>query len=63
MYGQMGVAGDGNKQLEKMDITPTLAKSKMMSAKNAWGTELTHTHSRQTTKAVTSHISGELFVL
>lgn len=37
--GQMGVAGDGNKQLEKMDNTPTFATSKMMSAKNAWGTE------------------------
>ena len=37
--GQMGVAGDGNKQLEKMDNTPQFAKSKMMSAKNAWGTD------------------------
>ena len=45
MYKQMGVARDGNKQLEKMDSTPTFAKSKMKSAKNAWGTELTHTHS------------------
>eukprot|EP00567_Pseudictyota_dubia_P015202 CAMPEP_0197439674 /NCGR_PEP_ID=MMETSP1175-20131217/6362_1 /TAXON_ID=1003142 /ORGANISM="Triceratium dubium, Strain CCMP147" /LENGTH=306 /DNA_ID=CAMNT_0042969625 /DNA_START=168 /DNA_END=1088 /DNA_ORIENTATION=+ len=38
--GQMGVAGDGNKGLEKIgsDVTPSLAKSKMMSAKNAWGT-------------------------
>ncbi|KAL7456432.1 hypothetical protein ACHAWC_007945 [Mediolabrus comicus] len=36
--GQMGVAGDGNTQLEKMDNVPQLAKSKMMSAKNAWGT-------------------------
>lgn len=36
--GQMGVAGDGNKGLEKMDAVPQLAKSKMMSAKNAWGT-------------------------
>ncbi|KAL7493399.1 hypothetical protein ACHAWT_005948 [Skeletonema menzelii] len=36
--GQMGVAGDGNKQLEKMDNVPQLANSKMMSAKNAWGT-------------------------
>lgn len=38
--GQMGVAGDGNKGLEKIgaDVTPTLAKSKSMSAKNAWGT-------------------------
>lgn len=34
----MGVAGDGNKQLERMDNTPSFAKSKMMSAKNAWGT-------------------------
>ena len=39
MYKQMGVARDGNKQLEKMDNTPTFAKSKMMSAKNAWGTD------------------------
>lgn len=36
--GQMGVAGDGNNQLEKMDAVPQLAKSKMVSAKNAWGT-------------------------
>jgi len=36
--GQMGVAGDGNKQLEKMDQVPQLAKSQSMSAKNAWGT-------------------------
>jgi len=36
--GQMGVAGDGNTKLEKMDAVPQLAKSKMMSAKNAWGT-------------------------
>mmetsp|Transcript_16522 Transcript_16522/g.35901 ORF Transcript_16522/g.35901 Transcript_16522/m.35901 type:complete len:312 (+) Transcript_16522:92-1027(+) len=36
--GQMGVAGDGNKGLEKMDAVPQMAKSKMMSAKNAWGT-------------------------
>lgn len=36
--GQMGVAGDGNNKLEKMDNVPQLAKSKMMSAKNAWGT-------------------------
>ena len=36
--GQMGVAGDGNKQLEKMDSVPQLANSKSMSAKNAWGT-------------------------
>jgi len=35
--GQMGVAGDGNKGLEGFDTTQ-LAKSKMMSAKNAWGT-------------------------
>jgi hypothetical protein len=40
--GQMGVAGDGNTGLEKIGSGPTLAstmnKSKMMSAKNAWGT-------------------------
>jgi hypothetical protein len=44
--GQMGVAGDGSKGLEKMDAVPlmgstmtkSLGKSKMMSAKNAWGT-------------------------
>ena len=37
--GQMGVAGDGSgNALEKMDAVPQLAKSKMMSAKNAWGT-------------------------
>jgi len=38
--GQMGVAGDGNAQLEKIgrDSSPQLAKSKIMSAKNAWGT-------------------------
>mmetsp|Transcript_25574 Transcript_25574/g.75412 ORF Transcript_25574/g.75412 Transcript_25574/m.75412 type:complete len:135 (+) Transcript_25574:212-616(+) len=38
--GQMGVAGDGSKGLEKIgsDVTPQLAKSKTMSAKNAWGT-------------------------
>eukprot|EP01083_Nonionella_stella_P019961 55402_1 len=36
--GQMGVAGDGNKGLEKMDAVPQMAKSKSMSAKNAWGT-------------------------
>jgi len=35
--GQMGVAGDGQKGLEKMDNVPQMAKSKMMSAKNAWG--------------------------
>lgn len=39
--GQMGVAGDGSgNKLEKIGSgsTPELAKSKMMSAKNAWGT-------------------------
>lgn len=36
--GQMGVAGDGNAGLEKIDAVPELAKSKSMSAKNAWGT-------------------------
>lgn len=40
--GQMGVAGDGQKGLESIGSQPTLAKSmatsKMMSAKNAWGT-------------------------
>eukprot|EP00590_Aulacoseira_subarctica_P010655 CAMPEP_0172417082 /NCGR_PEP_ID=MMETSP1064-20121228/3578_1 /TAXON_ID=202472 /ORGANISM="Aulacoseira subarctica , Strain CCAP 1002/5" /LENGTH=309 /DNA_ID=CAMNT_0013155169 /DNA_START=114 /DNA_END=1040 /DNA_ORIENTATION=+ len=40
--GQMGVSGDGEKGLEKIGAQPTLAKSlnksKMMSAKNAWGT-------------------------
>lgn len=38
--GQMGVAGDGNKGLDKFGdaVAPTLAKSKTMSAKNAWGT-------------------------
>lgn len=35
--GQMGVAGDGNAKLEKFDMTQ-MAKSKTMSAKNAWGT-------------------------
>jgi hypothetical protein len=42
--GQMGVAGDGNTGLEKIDNVPMMAsstqnfdKSKMMSAKNAWG--------------------------
>lgn len=35
--GQMGVAGDGNKGLEKMGGGPSIA-SKQMSAKNAWGT-------------------------
>ena len=36
----MGVAGDGQKGLEKFgdDIAPKLAKSKTMSAKVAWGT-------------------------
>jgi len=37
--GQMGVAGDGSgNKLEKMDDVPQIMKSKMMSAKNAWGT-------------------------
>jgi len=36
--GQMGVAGDGSSGLDKMDNTPQMAKSKTMSAKNAWGT-------------------------
>ena len=44
--GQMGVAGDGQQGLEKMDSVPMMGssvlkqldKSKMMSAKNAWGT-------------------------
>lgn len=38
--GQMGVAGDGNKGLDKFGdaVAPKLAKSKTMSAKNAWGT-------------------------
>jgi len=36
--GQMGVAGDGSgNKLEKFDMTQ-MAKSKTMSAKNAWGT-------------------------
>lgn len=37
--GQMGVAGDGSKGLEKIgrDSQPQFAKSKAMSAKNAWG--------------------------
>lgn len=35
--GQMGVAGDGDNSLEKFDMSQ-LAKSKTMSAKNAWGT-------------------------
>eukprot|EP00538_Stauroneis_constricta_P000931 CAMPEP_0119552502 /NCGR_PEP_ID=MMETSP1352-20130426/5472_1 /TAXON_ID=265584 /ORGANISM="Stauroneis constricta, Strain CCMP1120" /LENGTH=305 /DNA_ID=CAMNT_0007598743 /DNA_START=105 /DNA_END=1022 /DNA_ORIENTATION=+ len=34
--GQMGVAGDGNSKLEAFDMTE-IAKSKSMSAKNAWG--------------------------
>ena len=34
--GQMGVAGDGNKQLEKFDMTE-VAKSRSRSARNAWG--------------------------
>jgi hypothetical protein len=34
--GQMGVAGDGNVKLDKFDMTE-MAKSKTMSAKNAWG--------------------------
>ena len=34
----MGVAGDGNKGLEKLGDEPSFAKSKTMSAKNAWGT-------------------------
>lgn len=36
--GQMGVSGDGKSGLDKMDDVPQIAKSKMMSAKNAWGT-------------------------
>jgi hypothetical protein len=36
--GQMGVAGDGNTKLEAFDMS-TVAKSRSMSAKNAWGTE------------------------
>jgi len=35
--GQMGVAGDGSKGLDKFDMTQ-IASSKSMSAKNAWGT-------------------------
>ena len=36
--GQMGVAGDGQKGLEKeWDKSLEMAKSKQMSAKNAWG--------------------------
>jgi len=34
--GQMGVAGDGNSKLENFDMS-SMAKSKTMSAKNAWG--------------------------
>ena len=37
--GQMGVAGDGNAGLEKIDAVPELTNSKSMSAKNAWGTD------------------------
>jgi hypothetical protein len=40
--GQMGVAGDGNKGLEKFgqesELDGVMSKSKSMSAKNAWGT-------------------------
>jgi len=40
--GQMGVAGDGNKGLEKFgeetQLDAVMSKSKSMSAKNAWGT-------------------------
>lgn len=40
--GQMGVAGDGNKGLEKMgsgpSVTPSYDNSRARSAKNAWGT-------------------------
>jgi hypothetical protein len=35
--GQMGVAGDGKKGLDEFDMSQ-MAKSKTMSAKNAWGT-------------------------
>jgi len=35
--GQMGVAGDGSTGLDKFDMSQ-IAKSKSMSAKNAWGT-------------------------
>jgi len=35
--GQMGVAGDGSTGLDKFDMSQ-MAKSKSMSAKNAWGT-------------------------
>jgi hypothetical protein len=34
--GQMGVAGDGNSKLAAFDMS-AMAKSKTMSAKNAWG--------------------------
>lgn len=39
--GQMGVAGDGNKGLEKIggNSAPSIFNSKSMSAKNAWGTD------------------------
>lgn len=38
--GQMGVAGDGNKKLEKIGGGAQMGmKSKTMSAKNAWGTD------------------------
>jgi len=38
--GQMGVAGDGNKSLEKLGAGPQMGmKSNTMSAKNAWGTD------------------------
>jgi len=40
--GQMGVAGDGQQGLDKIGSSPTMAKSmaksNIMSAKNAWGT-------------------------
>lgn len=35
--GQMGVAGDGNKGLEKLGNTEQMATSRAMSAKNSWG--------------------------
>ena len=36
--GQMGVAGDGNKGLDKeWEGEASMAKSRVMSAKNAWG--------------------------
>jgi len=39
--GQMGVAGDGNKGLEKIggNSAPSIFNSKSMSAKNSWGTD------------------------